>query len=319
MNRLTEYAYGDPRARRKGDRISLTIGFLWYSVSLLLLRFAAAQALMQSIGVLIVAQIATTLYYCLSNAKGFSDFARERVPQRTRIATTVGVALTVVASIIYKNQIEAAVIDGRLRRIASDPNPNSIRTAAKLVSVANANRLVLFRRAVDAIVAGRSTLSDPLEAVNAAVANEARSLGITEEPSVAYISQTGADQIHISGISAEVSNLRSFGVDPNAFWLFPPQLVAFFAPIGSRAASPTERGAAIISVSGAEHHISIHLDGSHCKNVVFRNCVLIYTGKPIKLENTGFYNSKFEFSANLTCQRLAQEILTNPSVYFSEL
>lgn len=152
----------------------------------------------------------------------------------------------------------------------------------------------------------------------AAVANEAKSLGITTEPTVFYISQTpGIGQIHFTGISAEKSNLEPLGTAPNTPW-FPAELVAFFAPIGSRAASPREDGAAIIQVSGTEHHISIHLDGSHCKNVVFKNCTLIYTGEPIKLENTGFYNSRFEFSANLTCQRLAQEILANPSVYFSE-
>lgn len=64
----------------------------------------------------------------------------------------MGVALTVVASIIYENKIEAVVIDDRLHRIANNPTPSSIRSAAKLVSVAISKKLVLSRDAVGDVV-----------------------------------------------------------------------------------------------------------------------------------------------------------------------
>src|ERR1700730_2920285 len=70
-------------------------------------------------------------------------------------------------------------------------------------------------------------------------------------------------------------------------------MVAFAAPIGARFTSPVTFGAALIRINGPR--ITIPLDGLHSKNMIFENCTLLYSGKTLKLENSGFSNSTFQF------------------------
>jgi hypothetical protein len=317
---LREYVYGDPRWRRAGDRISLIIAFVWFGASMIF-QLSATTALIQSIVVLIAAQVATTWWYCRPQTAEISDSVV--AIRRMRLAEAISLAATAVSILfLARPRIEAAVIADRLRRIAQDPTPQSLKTASSLVEIANTDRIIIPRRPIEQIVTHRWTEDEVVQAVKEPLVREAESRGLPT-PVVGMIIQNHDDvgTLTLRGITGE-------GVDPRQWPLLagqvqpppppvPPDMVGFFAPIGSRAASPSKPGVGFFRVNGFPGQVVIELDGAHVKNVMFMNCALKYSGRAIELENVGFFNPKFEFSENIKCQRLAEVILASPSATLS--
>ena len=314
MNRLEAYVYGDARARRSGDRISLAVAFGWYVIGVCLKSHGV---LFRSILALMVCQAGTTLIYCLQPSQRREARPVER-SRRLSIKAALSLAAALVLAALPGPVVEAALIDERLRRILRNPTPRSVGTAAELVSSANSERLLLSNRAIEQMVARRLTFEDVSEAVGQSINQEAAARGIAL-PVVGLIvwphSQLG--QFVITGLSGEGLQALAGEVSQTDGSLVPPDMVAFVGPIGSKVSSPTSSGAAYIRIGFKQGHITVPLDGLQCKNIMFSGCTVGYSGGPVKLENTGFANCSFVFAKNLTCQKLAALVLSNPAVTFS--
>ena len=89
----------------------------------------------------------------------------------------------------------------------------------------------------------------------------------------------------------------------------PPDLVGFIGRIGSRITRPVLPGAATITILGTNDTIRIPLDNMHCKNVVFSECELVYSGAPLILDNVVFQKCRLQFGDNIPCQLLAVSLL----------
>jgi hypothetical protein len=314
MNRLEAYVYGDARARRSGDRISLAVAFGWYVIGVCLKSHGV---LFRSILALMVCQAGTTLIYCLQPSQRREARPVER-SRRLSIKAALSLAAALVLAALPGPAVETALIDERLRRILRNPTPRSVGTAAELVSSANSERLLLSNRAIEQMVARRLTFEDVSEAVGQSINQEAAARGIAL-PVVGLIvwphSQLG--QFVITGLSGEGLQALAGEVSQTDGSLVPPDMVAFVGPIGSKVSSPTSSGAAYIRIGFKQGHITVPLDGLQCKNIMFSGCTVGYSGGPVKLENTGFANCSFVFAKNLTCQKLAALVLSNPAVTFS--
>jgi multisubunit Na+/H+ antiporter MnhC subunit len=313
MNRLEAYVYGDARARRSGDRISLAVAFGWYVIGVCLKSHGV---LFRSILALMVCQAGTTLIYCLQPSQRREARPVER-SRRLSIKAALSLAAALVLAALPGPVVEAALIDERLRRILRNPTPRSLGTAAELVSSANSERLLLSSRAIEQLVARRLTFEDVSEAVIQSVNQEAAAHGVAQ-PVIGLIvwPDSPLGQFVITGLSGEVSHAPAGEASQTTGSLVPPEMVAFMGPIGSRSA-PTSSGAAYIRIGFKQGHPTVPLDGLQCKNIMFSGCTVIYSGGPVKLENTGFANCSFVFAKNLTCQKLAALVLSNPSVTFS--
>ena len=315
MNRLEAYVYGDARARRSGDRISLAVAFGWYVIGVCLKSHGV---LFRSILVLMVCQAGTTLIYCLQPSQRREARPVER-SRRLSIKAALSLAAALVLAALPGPIIEAALIDERLRRILRNPTARSLGTAAELVSSANSERLLLSNRAIEQLVDRRLTFEDVSEAVMRSINQEAAARGIAQ-PVVGLMvwPDSPLGQFVITGLSGEGMIQALAGeVSQTGGSLVPPDMVAFVGPIGSKVSSPTSSGAAYIRIGFKQGHITVPLDGLQSKNIMFSGCTVIYSGGPVELENTGFANCSFVFAKNLACQKLAALVLSNPSVTFS--
>jgi hypothetical protein len=314
IDRLEEFVYGDSRARHSVDRTSIALSFIWYMAAA---GFNLPNPLLQSIVFLFVCQTGATFFYCLQHPFFRGENTSVEPFRRMGLKAIGSFAAACVVSALSAPIIQAAFIDERLRRISRAPTVETLRTAAALLSSANSERLVLSRGVIERIVAHRLTLEDVAGTVTEKVNNEAAARGI-KSPVLGLIvrKKTRIDQMFLDGISGEAIYIMAGTLSLLDGSLVPPDMVAFAAPIGSGLSRPTRKAAGFIQIDGADGHISIPIDGFHCKNVIFSDCTLKYSGGPIKLENTGFVNSRFAFSENLKCQQLAEQILSSPSLTF---
>lgn len=218
-------------------------------------------------------------------------------------------------SILGSKPLEAALINDRLRNISKSPNPQTIRTATHLIAVANSEGITLFLPPIEVIVAQRLKLADVLHAV----VDNVNRLAISRHlqvpiPVPGLIVSASSGGVQMEGISAERARFDGFGPDD---WV-PPDMVAFACPIDSPMASPKSPGLGFIRLKSGEARLSMKLDGVHCKNVIFTDCDLVYHGAALILENTAFYDCKFEFKAHsLNCQHLAENLLSDSSLTLS--
>jgi hypothetical protein len=310
IERFKEYVTGDPRPKRISDCSSLMLAFAWYVISIFSLQFTPAQALIQSLALFIACEVAFTFWYCRSAM--IENYGKER---RNMFISASGFAALLAALVVLSRprRTEAAILTNRLRQLANNPEGNASKIASSLISIANKDSLVLPKRPIEQIVAHRLTLDDVRLGVLNNVNKEAIEHGIPLPVVGLVVSKTEEiGQVLLGGISAEGVNLEKFEVDPKSGSLVPPDMVAFAEPIGSRPTVPVSRGAGLIRINGSG--VTISLDGLYCKNVIFVDCTIVFSGKALILQNSGFYNSKFQFSENITCQLLAEAILTNPSL-----
>jgi len=308
--RLQDYVYGDPGARRLGDRLSLLIAFAWYLISSL---FHLHGPLIQSVAILIFSQLLMTLQYCLrrdATQQRSPESQNPFTPRRTMLLPVVRFATIALIAIFGGPAMEAALINDRLRRLSSNPNVKGMGTAAHLISAATSERILLSVAPIERIVARRLLLEDVLHAVLNRVNREAESRNLPTPVFGMLVWATKGNQgsIDFFGIAPQSAHVRP--------GLVPPDMVAFAVPIG-KDHLPTLPGVGYVRIKGDEARIDIHLDRLHCKNVIFSDCNLIYSGGAIQLENTGFYNCTVRFAPSLNCQLLAEHILADPSVTLS--
>jgi hypothetical protein len=86
--------------------------------------------------------------------------------------------------------------------------------------------------------------------------------------------------------------------------------VAQFRPIGDPDLNGGKPGPAFLLFDGAE----VLVDGMHIKRVIFRNSHIIYRGGPINLDTVYFVNCTFEIVRETNGMRLAEEVLSSPSI-----
>jgi len=321
-SRLEEYVYGDPAARQFGDRLSLVAALLWYVVGA---SFKAPGIVLQSVLILVVCQVGTTLLSCLRPSGepglptvGTRPVASNEPLRRMGLRAAIGFLAALAVAVLSAPTIEAALIDERLRRISRSPTLRSLRTAAALVSSANSEGLLLSKRPIEKLLAQRLTLEDVRVAVTQAVNQEASARGVPG-PLIGIIVQkpVPVGQIVITGMSGQSLETLSHGVDKTTGSLVPPDMVAFVGPLEGQLPLPTSRGAAYIRINGTQGLILVPLDGLQCRNIIFSECTVTYFGAPIKLENTGFANCTFVLAENLKCQQFAERVLASPAVTFS--
>jgi hypothetical protein len=309
---LQDYVYGDPAPRRTGDRTSLIVAFSWYAIAVLS-KFAPSEALIQGVALLIICQAGSTWWFCRRLSSRITENHSDDRRSALLVAVFASLSALIVALLSRPRVVAAAVIANRLEQIGRHPKPDAIKAASSLISVANTDRLLLPTRPIEQIVAHRLTINDITAAVAAKIDQEAIARGIPMPLISLVLSKTTLiGDIILNGASGVIVNRKEFQVENVPGSLVPPDMLAFFAPIGSPLTSPRAFGASLIRINGP--HVKIPLDGLHCKNVILHGCTLVYTGKPLKLENCGFSNSTFQFSENLTCQYLAEAILDDPSV-----
>ena len=304
--RLQDYVYGDPSARRRGDRLSLLAGFAWYLVSILLhLR----GPVFQSVVILILLQLLMTLQYCLKldAAQRSSTHTRLLALRREMLAPALRFSTVVLVAIFGGPALEAALINDRMRRLSETPDPRVLRTAVGVISAATTERIILSPAPIERLVVRRLALDDVLHAVLNNVNREAQSRNLSTPIAGLLFWGQGQETIDVSGFEPQSRQLRP--------GLVPPDMAAFAIPIGQ--GLPTLPGVGYVRIKGDNAKVTIHLDGLHCRNAIFTDCSLAYSGGAIQLENAGFYNCSFKFAPALKCQLLAESILADPSVTLS--
>ncbi len=58
----------------------------------------------------------------------------------------------------------------------------------------------------------------------------------------------------------------------------------------------------------------VTLDGLDCRNVIFKNCKVVYHGGGFRLENSQFNNCSFDIPRTLPGQRLATTLFASTAV-----
>ena len=79
------------------------------------------------------------------------------------------------------------------------------------------------------------------------------------------------------------------------------------------------RSPARTAYAGEKPHISVPIDGLHCRNVVFRFCNIIYKGGPIILENVAFENCTFTVEEKGAVERFVKEYVASETLTLSSL
>lgn len=83
----------------------------------------------------------------------------------------------------------------------------------------------------------------------------------------------------------------------------PGSIAALIVPIGSPPiAHPAAEGPAYYivgarpagNIASESAHISVPMDGSYCRNVIFKRCRIIYRGGPLVLDNVAFEDCIFD-------------------------
>jgi hypothetical protein len=105
----------------------------------------------------------------------------------------------------------------------------------------------------------------------------------------------------------------------------PGNIAAIVAPLGSSVLAHPPDGAAYFiigrypagNVAGESAHISIHIDGSYCRNVVFRRCRIIYQGGPLLLDNVAFEDCTFDFPTDENGKRFVSKVIGAANINFS--
>jgi hypothetical protein len=323
-DRLYQYVFLDDKARHNGDRLSLSIAFAASVVAFFTFKASLQFALGAGVIVLLLSMTSATLWYCLQPQKSALQVAAattQAKPPRRGLFYPIALATGAILFAVFSRfELEAAVLNQRLKRASKTPTAKSLNEAVDVLSVANRDRVRLNPAAIQKIVDHRLTLSDVENAVQTRIDSEAAKRGVkTPILGLKIWTSEKIGQVFITGVPGEVS-LRSVGLSPEQFGthLVPPDMVADLGPISSRNTDPSRPGTGYIFVAGSDQHITIPLDGMTGKNVIFSNCKLIYTGKAIELENTSFYHCNLDFSENITCQRLAEVLLKCPAVTFNQ-
>jgi hypothetical protein len=292
--------------------LSVLVAFTW-SVTGLAFGFTGMPLLTQSVAVLVTCQVVTTLLFCCQK-----ETAPAPAIERYRKGIVgLSFATMLVVLLLAKPQVKGAVIEEQLRRISKDPDPDPkmFQRAQALISTANSDGIVLPPSPIQDIVDRRLRKEDVFKSVVDKVNGEAAARGLPT-PTIGVIIRKDAGMMILEGISGEGINIELFK-PPGPVNLAPPDMVAFVGPIGSKVTSPTLPGAGIISILGEGQRILTPLDNLHCKHVIFSECILTYSGAALKLENVAFYKCQLRFGNNVTCQKLAAELLGGPSVTLS--
>jgi hypothetical protein len=268
-------------------------------------------AIFQSAVILVLFQSLLTFEYCLKPGEEEhpTDSTNPLLFRRAMLVPILRLSSVVLASVFGGPALEAALINNRIRRLSESSNPTAVKTAALLISAATGERIVLSPAPIERLVARRLVLDDVLNAVIDKVNREAQSRNLP----------TPIFGLMVWGESTNKGTIDVFGFEPQSRQqkpgLVPPDMAAFAIPIGH--GQPTLPGVGYVRIKGDKGMVTIHLDGLHCKNAIFTDCSLAYSGGPVQLDNTGFYNCSFNFAPALKCQLLAERILAEPSVTLS--
>jgi hypothetical protein len=324
---LRNYVFHDNRNRLRDDRISLVIAL---ASSVLLLALGEPERVVAFVGLTILGlcMLLFTIYYCTHApqiaAKDLRHSPRKYavldLPVSRRLAW-LSVGTIALLAAFPLPQVEAAVVDRRLRQLAKDVplDHSSVDRIEQLFNVVNAYGVRISERTIAMVQAALQRTSavspnppDPaIKAASDGAAFASFNIGLPpgmRGPLTSTLPEAKGSQWGFTPIATNTGpdSYGTIGVvrQPD---------VAKMEEIDHPFPTVSEYGPGFLVVK----ELTVTLDGFRLKHAVFQNALITYNGGPLILEDVYFFRCRLQICASENCQRLMRALTTGGWIGFS--
>jgi len=308
MTNLDYYLTYDHDARSKTTMLSVAAGIVAAAVAMLFDDSFKTAGIVCTV-VVGVTEIMRAWRYVQPSEKKRLAMDVPLLSRRSIVFLPVWAFLFLVFAICPTPRIEAAVIEGRLKRDASDPSDSeNIKETKMILAEARAENIKISPAVLES--AGQQYI----RATNANPAAWDAVLAIGDYRS--FLNVDAQPKLPLPyAIEIQMLNRHATYPTVTASGKVPADQTAIYNQIGKSPVEGERFGPAFFIAEGDEEI----LDGMHLKNVVFRHVNILYSGGQTVLENVYFVDCLFGFQPppNQNVLGLMEQILKSPSVTFT--
>jgi hypothetical protein len=327
--RLREFAFDDQRVRWKIYRVVMGLGFAYGAINGLLLERPADEVTYEMaifMAVLTAAALIVRSYsrratyercqpginrsylwiliVVSASTVGINSMTAE-FNQFERRLTDKRIANSVLGKRLNPERAEELFRSAQTLRLQSDPQVRAI--AAKTLLEAPTQERARAWSSVNALLGYQSAIVSP-EDVISTVVSKAQSLGITR-PAGLFLWGTTPGFMQINELNTTPWNLQGADV--------PGNIAAVLAPIDSQLGMHPIAGPAYIILGAHPNnrpvndnaHFTVPIDGLRARNIIFRRCLIRYSGRPVVLDNVAFEDCIFEITDTQSSRQLVMNLI----------